>query len=534
VNIKETIKIIFSSATLIGLAFFSISIVLAELDDPTTREGGLTDQEYLLSKEYKNQGLINRKTKELCKGNEDTCIGEKDSGDKVLGLNPGMIEAVAQAYALIVGTVGGDFTAAPEKGAKDGATEVAADSEIDAEKIDEKEKTKPDYCKYIATATETISTFKQSEEQKMIQSTPLNRQRSYQKEQLYKAARTHKARAGTAKIQTYGWGATTACYGYMMAAGGIVTDWKVIAKTAAAGFLTVFYNKQQGRYADQASKVKEIAEAIPGKGDCNPITERQCYCMQPEAEGDRQYCLPSLRPEQPFTANTERTTCVDKNLKQDPQCKCTLTNTCFNQTFYSEIGAGNFGSNFQQNVLKPINSISTGSISGGNLSTSSLNKLAASAKKTLGQFKKEINLIPQIKSNGRSKATELALTNSGIPANIARRIAQTPPSAASKSILASLKSGVANASNYSRDKSPSSGKVLYFGGKKKTRAQRKKSNEFDFLNKLRKKKKKKRHASNIINFANKAQQNAQISKKGKSIFQLISRRYKVSAERRLK
>jgi len=495
-------------------------------EDPTKRAGGLTDQEYNTSKEFKHQGLIDRKTKELCTGNENTCAGEK-STEKILGVSPGLIEAVGQSYAMVIGVAGGDFTLKPEKETELTKNKFAKDRGA------KKETTKNDYCKYIATAVEKIATFKQVEEQRLIQSAP-SAQQNFQKEQFYKSARMHKARSESAKIQTYGWGTTTACYGYMMASGTIVNDWKVIAKTAAAGFLTWFYHQQIGRYDDQAKKVKEIAEAVPGKGDCNPITQRQCYCMQPETQNDGQYCLPILRPEEPFAANTEQTTCVDNNLKEDPQCKCTLNDTCFDKTFYSQIGAGDLGQNFQQNVTKPVKIITTGNIPNENLSAANLNKLAANAKKTINQFKNEIAKIPQLSSQPKSKNAELVLTKNGIPTNLARKIAQAPTSAASKSLHAALKSGIAKTLDETVLTSGNSKKVLYFGGKKKKRRARKSSNEFNFLNSLRKKKKKQRHPSNIINFANKAQERAQISRQRKNIFQQISRRYQVSGEKRLK
>ena len=71
---------------------------------PTPRTGGLTDQEYNLSKTYVHEGYLAREAKELCEGMEDICRGD-EAKFKFMGISNDMMKIVSRCYSTVVGSM---------------------------------------------------------------------------------------------------------------------------------------------------------------------------------------------------------------------------------------------------------------------------------------------------------------------------------------------------------------------------------------------------------------------------------------------
>ena len=254
------------------LSMFSTSSIALETITPTSVDGtttsdspNLTDEERYQSETFIHQGLSQREMTEACEKLKDSAACRGQGKTKFLGVDSSLIQGIASAYSMFSGlaSASGALGGPSASSAADGAAAT--------------EKSGVDYCGIIPMAGEQVASFMQQAEQTQIQSQPIT-ELNAQKEQLYQASRSHGARARSAKIQGSVWGVTTACYGVMVATGKAALDKKTILKAGAAGFLTLFWmneSKQQKKYE---SEVKEIADNLPGAGDCNPHTERNCYC----------------------------------------------------------------------------------------------------------------------------------------------------------------------------------------------------------------------------------------------------------------
>ncbi len=323
----------------------AISFKQGGIDSPDTRSN-FTDDEKEIVDNYLHEGYIQRSYDEKCKENTETykaCLGQ-DVDPKFLGMKSSMVKALSKAYSMIiVAGAGGDLetTKDNENLTSDKNGEAEATSGKKEEEVDN-----TDYCKYIAAGTEAVTLVQTQMSQSDLNKLPTN-QETFQKDQLYKAAENHNNRAKTAKIQTGGWGATTACYGAMIARPGIsATSWSNLLKLGAAGLLTTFFYNEIGAHEKYRDKVKEIADGLPGKGDCNPVTQIDCYCAQEETKNDPKYCM---GPTANYVMEKDLpTVCLDDSLEADPSCRCLSTNSCYDKMFEENIAALNLGRAFQE------------------------------------------------------------------------------------------------------------------------------------------------------------------------------------------
>jgi len=514
----------------------------AELD---SNEYDLTDADRWEAENYIHQGLTQRTMEEECKklDDPDACLGRGKT--KFMGVDSSIVEMVSKVYSLFSGAMGmqgGGFKAKAAKGS-DASTEGtptdsqsgtdATDSSGNSNSTGKKEgEGKKDYCAYIPAAGELVATTMQTLGQQEIETSKT--QESQQKAQLYSAARSHRTRAQTAKIQGTTWGATTACYGYYMAAGGIAIDWKVMAKAAGAGFLTMFWlseSKKQNAYADE---VNAIADELPGKGDCNPHTQKNCYCSQPETQYDTANCLEILNKK--ITDTTSYSVpCVDKDLKSDATCTCVGTQNCFDTEFFSNLsgtGLANFGNT---SAGKDFKKLTNGILTNAKLASSG-SGTNASAQKFLKDLDGKITELPNLTKTQSEQAN--SLKSYGIPKSVASLIASQTANSFGKDKAASLSNGRYGKINGLVGNTPykSAGAVLRFNnptkqiGKKSGQSYNSISN---MLNKL-KKNPNSGNSAKVLKFAQQAEREAQITKnKDRPIFEIISRRYQVSGWRRL-
>ncbi|WP_127716499.1 hypothetical protein [Halobacteriovorax sp. HLS] len=521
-------------------------------NDPTN----LTDQDKDLSENFIHDGRVQRIYEEECTKDgetEEACLGEK-ADPKVLGMKSSMIGMLAKAYTMIIGMggVGGELDSAVEEGAeeatKKGTEEAAKKGTEEAAKETAedgaKEKTQKDYCKYIPVATEAIAMFNTTSDQKSIGMLPQSVETA-QKDSLLKAAENHDSRAKTAQIQTAGWGVGTACYVSMMTFGGAAWgSWSNVLKLSASVLLTGFYANQVGAHKDYAQKTRDVANKLPGKGDCNPITDKTCFCTE-ETSKQRpdyvKYCRPDLHNRN-ILVTSERVTCIDENMKEDPACACAQRDTCVDKKVMTTI-KGFGGTSFANSPL--LGDFSQ--LSRGELTAKSLNNSNNTLNNAIAKLREYDSKVPKNNSNlnKRQKEEFNLLTKMGLPPNIAKKFATTPMTPEMKKNMANFNSATGSSSGIRRYSNSNSRKqnssVLTFSGGDGINSEKpsKKSSSSDLLRRLglNKKKKRKNSKTAVLNFpegSDKALNQAQISNnKNRIIFDIISRRYQVSGWRRL-
>ena len=532
----------------------------------TPTKQGLTDQDKITSETYVHTGYVNREYDKLCAGKEKECEGQDVSQ------NP-MLSAAAKAYSMIVGmagdklplkpksepkveakaegegrSIGPDDEAVtdtkPEAGAADAKPDAATGAKPDAAGPEgkdvagkDKEQTRPDYCRYVAMAGETVAGAQQQMEQKQIQETPVNAAEA-QREGLYQAARGHEARANSAKVQTYTFGATTACYAGMVATGVQPTP-GVLLKLGGAAVLTMFFKKEMDRNQAAADKVKEIAAKMPGAGVCNPITQKNCYCAQPETKYDPAYCLPqpiaTQAAKKPNTVGGDvlPITCLDNKMQADPQCKCREHDSCYDQAF-SDISGPSFAGRTPQMMVAPLKNLTNGGLLGGK-GISGASTLARQAVQTANDVG---NKLPPAKGLNKNQEKEAqALESLGVHPNLARNLALQSPSGGT---MANFSRGLGGGSwspggtktekaDYMPGQNPN---VSYHGtgggapGKAK--------NDTSFLSQFGKKGPEMPN-SKVVELSNKAQEAAEINGAGdkRNIFEIVTYRYHVSGWKQL-
>jgi len=507
-------------------------------DEKEAVDYDLTDQERYESQQFVHEGLLQRQIKEQCEGLKDSKACYGNGKTKFLGMDSSLIQGIAKMYSLFGGMIsmagdGMDFKTKTKEAEtpelKPGETKPETETPETAENKEGGEK-KKNYCVYIPAAGEAVATLSQQMGQQNIQNTASTE--TPQKDALYKAARSHETRAKTAKIQGTVWGATTACYAYYMTAGGVVLDTKTILQAAAAGFLTTYWFSEAKQQEAYAKEVKKIADNLPGKGDCNPHTQNNCYCSQPETMYDPVHCVPQLQAKA-LAKNSFAVPCVDKDLQADAKCDCVTADACFDSEFFSDSNLPGIGTFAASSAGKNFKSLTRGQLLNGKLSASQ-NGNSAAATRLLKDIAK--NATPPSSLSKSQQGISDALTNAGLPAGLAKMMAMSPTTSAGKRKVASLGAGSSGSSGKTttRRRSKGSNVLRFSNGLGKVGAQKKKSGT-NFNSMLGKYKKKKTTSNKkVLKFANQAQKAAQIERnKDKPIFEIISRRYQVSGWRRL-
>ena len=381
----------------------------------------LTDQEKQLSENYIHQGKANELVQATCTGDMKAVCAGQEGKHKFLGMDPNLIKAVSQAYAMF-GALAGDSLGAIKKGPNagekksdtkktenstdnktaesktdstadskpDSKSEDKSDNKSDNKSEDKKEENASDYCKFIPTATEGVATAVQMAQSKSM-AEEIGNGDTAQKDALLKAATSHSSRAKMAQVQAAGWWGGAACYGVNAAMGQFAMDKNLVIKMGAATLLGAFYQNEVSANKEYAEKIRKLADSLPGKGDCNPITDNVCYCSQPSTENDPTYCMPGLHKKN-LNPTSYRMACTDNNLKLDPTCTCEKTNTCFDTLIETQsegiISLGDTG--YGSSPFSSVRSLARGELVGGTLNNASFDKTAAVARKTLAEINSKV------------------------------------------------------------------------------------------------------------------------------------------------
>jgi len=506
----------------------------------------LTDAEKVLSENFIHDGLANRIVKEECQGdNALLCRGQDPSTRSM------MIQALAKAYSMVIGMAGGklkpkgsgseggaDGGAQKAEGSSDGKSAEGGDKTADnggKGDSEKKDKEMNDYCRFVAIGTETFATFQQQFAQAGLTDMPTNAD-TQQRDTLLKAAISHEERAKQAKTQTIGWGATAACYWTMIAFAQL--DWQLGLKIGGSTLLAGFFHSEIKRHEGFADKIRGIADMLPGKGDCNPITERLCYCAQPETMKDPTHCINEMRQNH-INQNAYMTmTCLDNRMQTDPACRCLETESCFDKKIENDLRGIGFG-NLEMQGIRPIQEMSRGSLSAGTLN---------SAERNIGALGNRLDRSPEIKKllesrplTGSQKENYDKLIGSGLSPSVARLMAIQPNVPGSDKNLGLFSgSGDFNTAGFGNFSASNRGGSrdgsLYFSGGyglqySPTTETSETINPFD---KFKQNPEGERGPSNVLEFAERAERSAQITTRPDTlIFDIISHRYRQSAWNRL-
>lgn len=513
----------------------------------------LTDAERVMSDEFVHDGRTQRIYREECgEDNRSTCEGRKDPNAKgILGIDPGTMEMMAKAYSMIVGFAGGDFT----KAAKEGGGEATEGAQTDAGSSGDASSTADgaegaegegdsvsDYCKYIPMGVEGLAMFQQMSAQDQIQEMPSS-SGSRQRDTLLQAAKSHDERAKQAKIQATGWTATSACYiGYGTVA-GISLDWKYFVKLAGSGLFSWYYWDSVGRHEDDADKVRAIADKLPSKGDCNPVTDRLCYCTEESTRNDPDFCMPQIRDRFVDKMAEFTTPCIDNKGKTDVKCKCRESNTCFDRKIEDSLRGVGFSSSDLKGI-RPVQELSRGSLSSTGLNQAQQTN-SALRNRIRKNFGKEISKLANSKKLSPKQQSDAdKLAEDGFPKPMAEILSAAPLNSEAQEKLSEMKSGSFGSKNQAASSAaryrPSGSSIRTSGGGGLNPGSRgggsdDSGNEFaDIMNKLNGKDgRETASGGQVLRFAERAQNAAQISKRQETfLFDIISHRYQKTAWKR--
>ncbi len=561
------------------LILFSLSIYTnAQTSSETTQSdiasGNLTDQDRQLLNTYQHSGYLQRdmknKTQEVCdqKGlGERECQGiitgsDATDGKKFLGLSPGIVGALSKAYTMIIG-IGGlgsklevnkggewnvnkltDKVKGTDEPSQETAQEATQETAPEGEKVaqdnqtpedpeapenqegEEKKEEQEDYCRYIAMGTETIATFMQSKEEETIASMSSSDQTA-QADALYKQKNAHLGRARSVNTQVIGWGASTACYSAMMlgpASATSVTNW---LKLGASTLLWRYYSWEKKTHKLAAATVQSVIDKLGKKGDCNPISDRACYCAQPETQDDQRFCLPQLR--QGGVAGAYQISCLNDKLKLDPTCACASNNTCFDERMKAKLAQIHVPESLAANISPFFSAAKGVSKPGANeyeIDPNS-NKLFATASGILNKNASKIGLPNTTLS--KAKTNEANALKDFLPNSVARTFASAKAPQGTSSQASKFKAALSPSFAIpTKDNRVASKKMRLRGGQNLTPTNSKKSVS------LARAKGSSTASQQVLKFAEKAKRSAQIYKdKSLNIFDVVSNRYRRTAKRRL-
>ena len=518
---------------------------------PTPRTGGLTDEEYNISKTYVHQGYLSREAKELCEGMEDVCRGDQASF-KFMGISNDMMKIVSRCYSTVVGSMsaagllslempkpdslkdtGGSNTTVDnsvnnttdnvgEKMA--GAKPISAEEAKKAQEYKSNDGKRKDFCAFIAMGTETVATAMESTSNDNINQLPSS-EASRQKDEIYKAAIAHEDRAKISLVQLSGWGATTACYAGMLVTNFVSPNIAFIVKQAASAFMTSYFVKEYEINRLAASKTRDIAARLSGQGDCNPVTETVCYCAQPETKNDIKYCAPSIKARMLSDANNYQISCLDSKMRTDLDCHCLLSNSCYDQTLDNMANALPPG--FAKSNFAAIKKIYRGELEGGS-ADAQVQKQAAAAKKILAKYGNRLPGVNELDPATEDAAVKLSSALE-VPVSASRFFAAQPDQNVGNSLLSHYRPS--GRSNYQGD---SGGSNVYWYGKKQNKSNEKKKDYLSDINKqlknMQRNSAQDTQEGDIISFGRKAQDAAAINKNNQEdLFKIISRRYQLKS-----
>ena len=483
--------------------------------------GSGLDREQLekLSEDIRS-GDMSAEQRELVGKSEKLCSGNAEAS--ALGIDENMVQTASKMWSIVMGAGGGGM-----------AMEEVPQGE-------EKKKLS-DPCRFIPMGTELVAQFQQRTFQAHIQD-GTHPQDNVQYASLMKVARSYGSRSDRAKSQAIGWGVTASCYALLMTKSGVQLNpakgWKNYLKVGASAFMTLYYSKLIGVHAKRAEALRTLAKSLPGRGDCNPITDRNCYCTEPTTKNDPKHCLPSMLGQNlpPQLKGARKQACIDADAQADPQCHCVARNDCLDKGIEVVFSGADIPGAKMDKFSRDLKGLTRGTLDAGQLANvEGANKHAAAAIEFLGA---QIPEVPDDRPLSQwERGQSQLLKDMGIPAKMARGLALHKPSRTDVERAKKYTSSLASAPV---QKSASIGRISegvvddYKGGSPRRKRRKRKGDgqANPFAKFLGKKKGGASHTGRVLSFAEEATQKAGIHQKPEiSLFALVSRRYRTVAQR---
>jgi hypothetical protein len=511
----------------------------------------LTDAEQQQANNYYHGGRAQKILEEECaklgqKFNAQTGMGCTDEsgrpGQVLKGMLGGMIEEILPKLYGIMGTAamagGGSKIVFGQPDAQAGATPTTPSPganpapQTEAQATTETDKPdKQDYCIYIPMAGEAISlgmqTFaNQNAQQATAQASSAA---DAQKESLYAVARIHDTRAKTATMQGGVYAATSACYVAYIAMGAAV-DWKMGLKIGAATLMSGIFFKKAGNHKNYAKGIREVANKLPGSGDCNPFTQTNCFCSEPSSQKSdfanwQKVCI---APELAANSTSTKTgipcaTITSQGTAQlDASCTCKRNNTCLNGTFSAGMGSIGFGGVDIADPLRLLNEMN------GQLDDANVTALGAQLNARSRRILDTTDFSGAPAASLDKKKTELAreMNKMGMPARLAALAANSANAPLPASVTGT--GGLASIDSAMPASTRRSGVSYNYSGSGGSSSGRRNNEPAAFKNPLAKQ--QRTNGVQIETFAEQAMAQAEITKDSSvGIFDIISNRYRRSA-----
>lgn len=403
--------------------------------------------------------------------------------------------------------------------------------------VDKKTKDGQDYCGIIPQVGSTAVTFyEQTMDKKNQQNFDNSNPQTKQSASFLSLAKAHKDRAKTAKIQMGIWGATGACYAGMMLTNTISANVGAIVKTGAAGFLAYYFNLKKKAHEEKAALLEQMASQYPGAGDCNPITATTCFCNEEtspmsDPSNYQDKCVPKSYHKN-FANNSF--ICIDANKKADPACDCKKTGSCIDAAFKTMGMQIGLNPSMMKDPLAGIAPLSNGF--GTNGLDNITDKNLAFMKKAMKKIKPEN--LNNLNLNNKQKKLAKSFAKAGIPGSFAAVMAKSANGSSTAPSIATSglgRSGIGLSGKGMKTAMQKARKIKYGKAGGSRRKKRRGSTSGSRFGRFRKKGRKGVSGVQIMNFAAKAQREAEISKDtSKPIFDIITYRYKASAWREFK
>jgi hypothetical protein len=520
----------FSLLFIIFIVLNSLAIYAQPIDNPNSLDSkfsnpsNLNDKQMDQAKDFVHKGIKDRLYKQKCKEIDDC----KDKEGFPLE------EMIAKAYGVL-GMISGGLTKPSTQAQIDKANQATAEAQAqvkDGSKVDpvKPEKSKQtDYCIMLSTAYESVGGMIQQSLQKKAENT--ESQGDAQLQALVSLRETHKARAQTAKYQSYVYGAVSACYAGLVVTGTVSPDASLIIKLSGAAALTALFIKKAKKHEDAMKKVEAVIAALEGAGkNCNPWTKTSCFCSEMTSKTlyPQEYQEVCILNKGNFETPKVALGCaalVENKVEYDKECTCKKNNTCLRsplKTYNPQFG---LGSNLMNESNKIFDMLGSGEYDQGELDRATLKQLATAN----GIKFKNLDKLPTPNLTDEQKKMAKELSNF-MPPQVAAIASAAKPM---NSKLGDFKAGGAQVSNLSPEIKEKLGEAIDVdyksgGGPIETGDS---FPEFT-MPKVGEGKKEDEGGTEVMNFAERATAKAEISNSADAIiFDIISNRYKASWKR---
>src|SRR5690606_18254005 len=159
--------------------------------------------------------------------------------------------------------------------------------------------------------------------------------------------------------------------------------------------------------------------------DCNPHTDRDCYCSEPTTMNDPKYCAPYLHKRTIRDPGiTMRTSCINNQAQADPQCKCLANDSCVHTGIDTLFKLDGVGGQVNPAMMADLKGLSTGMVA-GSLNSSAINRNLAAARTAMKKANDELSKLappkPTLTSSEELEAVQFE--KFGVPKTLAKALA---------------------------------------------------------------------------------------------------------------